>query len=1119
MIMHVAPIGEDGEHTIGSDGGDVYKAIQDAITKVAGAPPILEPPPIIKRSYGAIAMPESVPLLGAIKHLASCGPHAVAAGAKLPTMEMLNQSFGFIMYERADAAFAANTSLTFTGRTLFDRAQIFVDGVASQVVYRDKVCGCAVDGPGSTCSVGVPSGTRLQVLVENMGRINFGNALSDERKGINDSPPLPGGWTATCLDMNAVAVQSLPFANRAEDAKSADGLPVFRRGTLHISGTPADTYFDTKGLRKGLMWVNGVNLGRYWEELGPQHALYCPAPFLTRGDNTIIILDLGGAGSQGVTSVSAQRWAAPGNATPPIPTPPPVEPCSLQCYDAGRCCQGNQSSSQVPSCAMGCLASRQTSSLAACVKVCEANLMASPHHSPCNFVVPGLGIVGDTCQMCPCGCRPKSMNSSDASDCIAGCVFGSKPDPNIKTDDELELLWGDPPLEITGNILQHRSEVGFTPCAPYHQRRLDGLSLWVSPRTLLSGPALLNTTQRFNEALGSFFAGPTSPGAWRLKSDDRRPPIPAPASLSGTENIPVLHPSKLPAAGIQVLDRTPLGILGDFKPDIVVTNGGDLLIVAGTCAGGLSGHDPPSYSAKNLSGGYCSRKINGISGWPHNDLFRSTGGETWSECVEKMLGSSGRHGGGEETTLGKLADGALLALGNGGASVFTSRDDGNTWNVTLNQTQLTAMSCPIGWDGNSLAYGVIEIAEDDTRAGTLPAGAYIFSGERVLRSTDNARSFAVYGRAVGKNGNGTTLARGHAFFEQSELFLRKDGTLMHGTRSSLLARARECHLTSVDSSEATCNQSSWRWAQMPSCLPPCAPSTQWKQLTLDGHPGALKPTLGNRSCDPAICRQACCDDPKCQAWVLAVEGHIPDLSIALKGCNTWAPCCFLRYTQPNATELQRMLNTTFFIASGERSGMPPGPPPPAPPALPLPPESQDWSPFLPVKCGGCACGFGRTVQLSDGTLVTPYSYVNASVASTRYHRFGTREAKYVDCNTVFMAVISWRLPADSTMGSMTMDITAVASALDTWPIYRALKSDDEQQWLNPLADLPALARTHHSWPICRDGVDSSACPTPIDSSNEAMADYARITHAFPLSVAFGGQWEQKQPWPFNHGAA
>jgi hypothetical protein len=417
-----APIGESGDHTIGGDGGDVFAVIQSAITKAVGPPAVSEPPPIPKRSYGKLLMPESVPLLAAIEHLSSCGTHAVVPGEKLPTMEKLGQNYGFILYQREAAAFQ-DASLTFTGRTLFDRAQIFVDGAAAGVVYRDKVCGCAENGPGSTCAIGVPDGMGLAVLVENMGRINFGNALSNERKGIDDLPPLPGDWSATCLSLDSKAVQSLPFAPDAETKEEAakEGLPVFRRGSFNIAGTPADTYIDSQGLRKGFIWINGHNLGRFWEDQGPQHALYCPAPFLRQGANSIVVLDLHGAGSEGVSTVTKQRWSAPGNHTPPIPTPPPQDPCARRCYDAGRCCQGNVSSSQVPSCQMGCVARTHTASLVACIKVCKDN------NSPrtCDFVVPGLGAVGDTCQMCPCGCLPHSMNNTDASECIAGCHFGS----------------------------------------------------------------------------------------------------------------------------------------------------------------------------------------------------------------------------------------------------------------------------------------------------------------------------------------------------------------------------------------------------------------------------------------------------------------------------------------------------------------------------------------------------------------------------------------------------------------------------------------------------------------------------------------------------------------------
>ena len=425
-----APIGEAGDHTIGSDGKDVFAAIQTAIAKAVGPAAISEPPPIPKRSYGVIATPQTVPLLVAVEHLASCSPHAVDPGAKLPTMEQLGQNFGLILYERpaeCNSRFGSGTSLTLTGRTLFDRAQIFVDGVSGgPAVYRDKECGCAENGPGSTCSIGVPAGEHLAVLVENMGRVNFGNALSDERKGINDMPPLPGNWTATCLDLNAQAVQSLPFGQTVQhDQRRGAGLPVFRRGSFSIDGAPADTYIDTEGLEKGFIWVNGFNLGRYWETQGPQHALYCPAPFLRRGENTIIVLDLHGAGGS-VKSVLAQRWAPPGNHTPPIPAAPPRDHCVRKCVDAGRCCRGNQSSSQVPSCQMGCLAWTQSASLAACKQVCQNNTQSSPTHTGCSFVVPGLGVVGDTCQMCPCGCEPKAANNSDASDCIAGCEFGER---------------------------------------------------------------------------------------------------------------------------------------------------------------------------------------------------------------------------------------------------------------------------------------------------------------------------------------------------------------------------------------------------------------------------------------------------------------------------------------------------------------------------------------------------------------------------------------------------------------------------------------------------------------------------------------------------------------------
>ncbi|MGZ7066258.1 MAG: glycoside hydrolase family 35 protein, partial [Candidatus Aminicenantales bacterium] len=65
---------------------------------------------------------------------------------------------------------------------------------------------------------------------------------------------------------------------------------IFFRGTFELPAA-GDTYLDMAGWKKGVVWVNGHNLGRYWE-VGPQKRLYCPAPFLKAGKNEIIIFDL-----------------------------------------------------------------------------------------------------------------------------------------------------------------------------------------------------------------------------------------------------------------------------------------------------------------------------------------------------------------------------------------------------------------------------------------------------------------------------------------------------------------------------------------------------------------------------------------------------------------------------------------------------------------------------------------------------------------------------------------------------------------------------------------------------------------------------------------------------------
>ena len=77
-------------------------------------------------------------------------------------------------------------------------------------------------------------------------------------------------------------------AGRARHRRRGPGT--FFRGTFALD-TPADTFIDMTGYRKGVVWVNGHNLGRYWD-IGPQKRLYCPAPWLKAGENEVIVFDL-----------------------------------------------------------------------------------------------------------------------------------------------------------------------------------------------------------------------------------------------------------------------------------------------------------------------------------------------------------------------------------------------------------------------------------------------------------------------------------------------------------------------------------------------------------------------------------------------------------------------------------------------------------------------------------------------------------------------------------------------------------------------------------------------------------------------------------------------------------
>jgi beta-galactosidase len=128
----------------------------------------------------------------------------------------------------------------------------------------------------------------LDILVENTGRINYGPYLTDNRQGITERVTLNG------QELTGWKMYSFPFETTAGfkylPAQNEDELqPVLYRGTFSLRGT-GDTYLDMHGYGKGFVFVNGHNLGKYWN-IGPQQTLYVPAVWLKKGINEVIVFD------------------------------------------------------------------------------------------------------------------------------------------------------------------------------------------------------------------------------------------------------------------------------------------------------------------------------------------------------------------------------------------------------------------------------------------------------------------------------------------------------------------------------------------------------------------------------------------------------------------------------------------------------------------------------------------------------------------------------------------------------------------------------------------------------------------------------------------------------------
>ncbi len=202
------------------------------------------------------------------------------------TFEQMNQGHGYMLYSRR---FNQPISGTLSIPGLRDYATVYVNGEKVGVLNRNtKTYDMEID---------IPFNSTLQILVENMGRINYGEEIIRNNKGIISpvtiaGQPITGLWTTYQLPMSkqpAAGVDGIGKSVAIAKAESLKGSPVIYEGTFNLNET-GDTFLDMTDWGKGIVFVNGHNLGRYWQ-VGPQQTLYLPGAWLNKGENKIVVFE------------------------------------------------------------------------------------------------------------------------------------------------------------------------------------------------------------------------------------------------------------------------------------------------------------------------------------------------------------------------------------------------------------------------------------------------------------------------------------------------------------------------------------------------------------------------------------------------------------------------------------------------------------------------------------------------------------------------------------------------------------------------------------------------------------------------------------------------------------
>ena len=283
-----APLNEAG------DPWEKYTVIRDVIKKYNTVPDHI-PPATQKTAYGQVQADQYNTL--------SNSPNLITrsdGGDNPISMEELTQALGFINYTKTIYPTAGQTSGNLTIHGLCDRAVVYVNDQKEGIVERTKEKDSDVTLNVSIPSVVSASGVRLSIIVENMGRINFGSLINDS-KGILgtvdlDGVPLTKDWLSQAIPLNDTEFYPLFLHIDKSKTHLLPDSTAFYHFSFSITGTANDTYLNVDNWTKGVAIVNHFNIGRYWPARGPQKTLYVPASVLkSDAVNEVILFEIDSA--------------------------------------------------------------------------------------------------------------------------------------------------------------------------------------------------------------------------------------------------------------------------------------------------------------------------------------------------------------------------------------------------------------------------------------------------------------------------------------------------------------------------------------------------------------------------------------------------------------------------------------------------------------------------------------------------------------------------------------------------------------------------------------------------------------------------------------------------------